>query len=206
MNGCGPLKRVPSAAADIPHPHPSALAQRQAHHLAPHLAARILESLWAAGYRPAVYRQARLPRFLHPAPDAPALAELDPLALHDAAHPRHAQLCSLLPGWRLRQPRDSEKMQRLLFLARTGGAWSPATHHQWPPAFKQAARTLLLCAAAGSSGGSAAEGAQRAARTAARRRHSQRAPSEAARLLGALPADVLLHVVKLAAEPLSAWM
>ena len=168
----------------------------------------MLEALWAAGYRPAVYRQARLPAFLHPAPDAPALAELDPLALYDAAHPQHAQLHSLVPGWywRLRQPRDPEAMQRLLFLARTGGAWRPATHRHWPPAFQQATRALLLCAAAGSSSASAAEGARRVTRAAARGRRQQRASSEAARLLGALPAGVLLHVLKLAAEPLSTWL
>ena len=38
------------------------------------------------------------------------------------------------------------------------------------------------------------------------RRCPQRNLNEAARLLGGLPPGVLLHVVKLAAEPLSAWM
>lgn len=41
---------------------------------------------------------------------------------------------------------------------------------------------------------------------AAARRHPLRSPNKAARLLGGLPPDVLLHVVKLAAEPFSAWL
>lgn len=152
-------------------------------------AAQILEALWSAGFKPTVYRQARLPAFLHPskgtppffafdpAVHTPALAELDPLALFDAAHPQHAQLRSLAPwcfepngGW---QPQPGA-IQPLVFLARTGGAWSPATHREWPLAFKQAARAVLLCSAVGQ--------------------------------LACLPPAVLLHVLKLAAEPFSSWM
>ena len=164
--------------------------------------ARILEALWAAGYRPAVYRQARLPAFFRRTADTPVFAELDPLALYDAAHPQHAQLRSLLALY-LPTRGPPPAMQTLLFLARTGGAWSPATHHHWPRAFKQAARALLLCAAAG---GHAAQGGQHAMLLApAPPGGQQSSASGALRLLGGLPPDVLLHVLKLAAEPLTVW-
>ena len=165
-----------------------------------HSVARILEALWAAGYRPAVYRQARLPAFFRRTADTPVFAELDPLALYDAAHPQHAQLRSLVWAPHLPQP---AVMSSLLFLARTGGAWSPATHHHWPRALKQAARALLLCAAAG---GPAAQGGQHAMLLApAPPGGQQSSASGALRLLGGLPPDVLLHVLKLAAEPLTVW-
>jgi hypothetical protein len=73
---------------------------------------------------------------------------------------------------------------RLVFVARAG-AWSPATHHHWPGAFKATARTLLLTATR--------EGRAAPARSGA--------PS-----LASLPADVLPRIVQPAAGPMSAWL
>lgn len=70
------------------------------------------------------------------------------------------------------------------------GAWSTATHRHWPDAFKAAARTLLLA------------GSRTVGGRAGRRRQSR--PVRASRF-GALPADVLLRIVQLAAEPMHAW-
>ena len=85
---------------------------------------------------------------------------------------------------------------RLVFVAR-GGAWSPANHHHWPDAFKAAARTLLLTASstAGSTGDSWACGSCAG-------RGERRAPAS----LAALPADVLLRILSLAAAPMSTWL
>lgn len=143
-------------------------------------AAQILEALWAAGYRPTVYC----------VPDISA--ELDPFALLEAA-PRQLHVFGrlVLLGCFANNDFRSPAGQRLLFLARTGGAWSPAVHHHWPEAFKGAARTLLLCAAAGSR----LEGKLDASQ-----------PAPLACLLGSLPQDALLLVLKHAAEPLSTWM
>ena len=58
--GEGPAAQLPDSALALILLSPLAAGP-------PLRAARILEALWAAGYRPAVYRQARLPRFLHPA-------------------------------------------------------------------------------------------------------------------------------------------
>ena len=73
------------------------------------------------------------------------------------------------------------------------GAWSPATHCNWPDAFKAATNTLLLacCRTVGSGAGSVA--ASRGAR-----------PAPAG--LASLPADVLLRILQLAAAPMSAWL
>ena len=81
---------------------------------------------------------------------------------------------------------------RLEFVARRG-AWSPATHCNWPDAFKAATNTLLLacCRTVGSGAGSVA--ASRGAR-----------PAPAG--LASLPADVLLRILQLAAAPMSAWL
>lgn len=109
---------------------------------------------------------------------------------------------------------DRTTARRLLCLARTGGAWSPAAHRHWPPAFKRTARALLLCAAAGRRAcvrSRKAAVSQRAARAAARSRQQGSHPEDAARPLSgrqlhSLPPNVLLHVIKVAAEPFSYWM
>lgn len=143
-------------------------------------AAQILEALWAAGYRPTVYC----------VPDISA--KLDPFALLEAAPQQLRVFRHVVPsGFCGNNDFRSPAGQRLLFLARTGGAWSPTAHHRWPEAFKGAARTLLLCAAAGSR----LEGRQDASQ-----------PAPLACLLGSLPQDALLLVWKHAAEPLSTWM
>jgi hypothetical protein len=74
---------------------------------------------------------------------------------------------------------------RLVFVAR-GGAWSPATHRRWPDGFQAAARDVLL--AGGRTGGSG--------------RGAHHAPAAG---LAALPAEMLLRIVQLAAAPMSAW-
>ena len=88
-----------------------------------------------------------------------------------------------------------------MFLARTGGAWSPAAHHHWPLA-KPAARALLLCASVGTVADIGEPSALQCKTQAA---VPEPAPSEAACLLGCLPPGVLLRIVKLAAEPMSFW-
>ena len=73
---------------------------------------------------------------------------------------------------------------RWLWQAYLRPAWTPASHRQFPPRFQQAVRTLLL---------------------AAHRAVHQPGRSTAA-ALGALPQDVLLHIIDAAARPASAWM
>jgi hypothetical protein len=70
---------------------------------------------------------------------------------------------------------------RLAFVAR-GGTWTPTSHHHWPDGFKHAARALLLVCSRSSGAGSSA------------------------RCLPVLPDFVLLHIIQLAATPMSAWM
>lgn len=70
-------------------------------------------------------------------------------------------------------------------------AWTPETHPDFPVAFRKASRTFMQCAAADfarkAKGGSDEEG-------------------DAGGLsLGDLPQEVLLHIVGLAAVPLSDW-
>ena len=123
----------------------------------------------------------------------------------------------------------------MLFVAR-GGAWTPANHHHWPDAYKAAARALLLAGSHGHSSGretgaagkagwpsisaGCLEGLSKAAtgnlletgshsqgsskeRGAARK--AARQPASSTRL-SALPADVLLRIIQLAAHPMSDWM
>ncbi len=98
--------------------------------------------------------------------------------------------------------------RRALFAARDG-SWSPATHRHWPATFKAATRALLLAAnrASGTSGAPASQDP----RTARRQRRSGAAAAlssgqQAGCSLGALPAELLLRIIKAAAEPLSGWM
>ena len=107
--------------------------------------------------------------------------------------------------------------RRVLFAARDG-SWSPATHRHWPAAFKAAARTLLL--AANRSSANVGAPSSQDPRTARRQRRQAAAAAsgsqqpaaapagghQAGCTLGALPAELLLRIVKAAAEPLSAWL
>jgi hypothetical protein len=81
---------------------------------------------------------------------------------------------------------------RLLFVAR-GGTWSPTTHHNLPDAFKAAARVLLLAGSRTGGTGSAASSAAGSAGGGGCR-------------LPVLPDSVLLHIIQLAAGPMSAWL
>lgn len=72
----------------------------------------------------------------------------------------------------------------LLHIAK-GGTWIPSTHHLWPHTFKAATRTCLLAAQS----------------SAAHHSDSTRACG-----LGSLPTDVLLHILSIAALPMSAWL
>lgn len=88
-------------------------------------------------------------------------------------------------------------------------AWSPATHHLFPPRFKETARTLILVAHRGShfsvngSSGSMStdrqqQGAERGGQPASR--------LAVATLLAAVPEDLLIRILGLAAYPLSNWL
>ena len=96
---------------------------------------------------------------------------------------------------------------RVLFAARDG-SWSPDTHHHWPAGLKAAARAFLLVANQSSSSMAEASSSQRP-RTTRRRQHGAVQPSNGQQpgcTLGALPPELLLRIVKAAAEPLSAWL
>ena len=84
-------------------------------------------------------------------------------------------------------------------MARGGSLrWSADAHHRWPRAFKTAARTLLLAArraATGCLGHDSSTSKVRAATAVG-----------AAGGLMALPPDLLLHIVHLAAAPMAAWL
>jgi hypothetical protein len=80
-------------------------------------------------------------------------------------------------------------------VAAARGGWSSTTHRHWPTALKTAARTLLLVVNRISR--SRAEGLGGASEATW---HSPSASCQAA-----LPTDVLLRIIQLAAEPLSYW-
>ena len=66
-----------------------------------------------------------------------------------------------------------------MFLAK-GGSWGPASNRLWPDGFQATTKTVLLAA----------------------RRAAEGYPCG----LGALPPDVLLHILSLAAMPMSSWL
>ncbi len=95
--------------------------------------------------------------------------------------------------------------RRVLFAARDG-SWSPDTHSHWPAAFKATARALMLAAHRGSGIPPLSQDPRTARR---QRRQAAAAASggqQAGCTLGALPAELLLRILKAAAEPLSAWL
>ena len=116
-------------------------------------------------------------------------ARCKPLLRLHACHP-----CALPPS-----------MYRPLWRHVIGVPWCPAMHAAMPPAFKAAVRTLLLAAHGGAQRGAAPAGSATAgART--RRAAARQQAAHAVALLGALPRDVLLSIVRLAATPLTAWL
>lgn len=86
-----------------------------------------------------------------------------------------------------------------------GKPWIPAAHAAMRPAFKAAVRTLLLvvrrggqrCAVVAASAGSG---------TRTRRALAHQQAAQAVALLGALPRDVLLTIVRLVSMPLMPWL
>ncbi|KAL4443681.1 hypothetical protein ABPG75_011418 [Micractinium tetrahymenae] len=86
---------------------------------------------------------------------------------------------------------EKGNISHYLLLVARGKAkdWGPASHRRWPPAFRDAARTLLLAAARCSR-----------ARTGDQLRTHRRS------LLGALPHELLLSILQRAATPVSAWV
>jgi hypothetical protein len=82
--------------------------------------------------------------------------------------------------------------------------WSPQQHARFPPAFRHAARALLLAAQRGGSSPAGQLGGAAARRQ--RRIPSYRLPSAAGTVgLAALPQELLLRIVGLAAYPRSSW-
>lgn len=78
----------------------------------------------------------------------------------------------------------------------TGKAWTPAAHYLFPPTFRAAARTAVLIN--GTRGfGCAPRQPRRSPRRAA-------PPSPGHSV--SLPAEVLQHILALAASPLSVWL
>ena len=79
--------------------------------------------------------------------------------------------------------------------------WTPASHGRFPPAFRAAAKALLLVAHRGAAVAAAEQeaGVQQAAAA-----ELPDQPMDAA-LLAQLPEDALLHIIRQAAYPLSAW-
>ncbi|PRW33960.1 Serine threonine- phosphatase 6 regulatory ankyrin repeat subunit A isoform B [Chlorella sorokiniana] len=161
----------------------------------------MLECLLAAGYRPRTYAAGEVPR-LYPlgAVRRAVKSSFDPVQ----------QDGSLQLG----------RINRWLWLAIEHPLWAPAadTHNRFLPSFRAAARTLLLvahrggstgasvalsCEDSGGSGGSS-EAATAVGSSGATANASEQPLSWAAGL-ASLPRDVLLHIVGLAAYPLSAW-
>ena len=68
-------------------------------------------------------------------------------------------------------------------------AWTPETHQDFPVAFRKASRAFVQCAAADFT----------------RKAETGDEESSSALSLGDLPQEVLLHIVGLAAVPLSDW-
>lgn len=78
---------------------------------------------------------------------------------------------------------------RTLWLAISGDGWLPESHCHYSPAFRAAAKALLL-----------------AQHRLSRAPEAEGEGSAAASGLGLLPAEMLWHILALAACPVSAWM
>lgn len=93
-----------------------------------------------------------------------------------------------------------------LYLALQHPLWSPQQHHRFLPPFLKAAATLLLVAHRGSRHASTCkQGRSGGGSGDVSSIESHAAGSPLAALLGSLPAELLLHIIGLAAYPLSAW-
>ena len=145
----------------------------------------ILEALLAAGYRPTVWRNVAPPPFLRCS--SRVLEVFDPFDFHPPTlSPRQGvphTVCSmaLLAGCRSNISSHtctvlSSGCCRVLFVAR-GGTSSSSSQRLWPNAFKAATRTLLLAGCPSGMNSSS---------------------------LATLPAPLLLHILQLAAAPMSA--
>ncbi|GAB4815861.1 hypothetical protein N2152v2_002907 [Parachlorella kessleri] len=149
---------------------------------------RMLEALLAAGHRPTVYRNVVMPY------TADAQDLWDPLKENLEDFPRNGAA-------------------RWLHLALDSTGWSPATHWQHPPQLHRAFRTVLLAGAQGRRGqveqeqhaSSFSAQRHRLAATGLRFTEAGSRPSSG-NLLAQLPTEVLLHIMHLAARPLSAWL
>jgi hypothetical protein len=75
--------------------------------------------------------------------------------------------------------------------------WTAPTHKDFPPAFRAAAKTFLLCAAADSNRRRVEEKEEQ---------REEEVQEEEGLSLGDMPQEVLLHVIELAAVPLSGWI
>lgn len=84
-----------------------------------------------------------------------------------------------------------------MWLAITQQQWSPDNHDVWPARFRQAAHALLLTARRLET--------QPAAAAAAGSSSDEQRGAVPRPTLGSLPAGVLLHILGLAAHPVSAW-
>ncbi|GAB4815857.1 hypothetical protein N2152v2_002903 [Parachlorella kessleri] len=147
-------------------------------------ALHMLEASLAAGYRPSVYRDTTLPQ-----------------------HWVHMDLFDPLKHRRSDFPRNGGS--RWLWVALEG--WSPATHHQHPTRMKGVFQAFLLAAAQGrmQHGGQEAgidSNAKRPCLAAAQSSITHGSCPADASLLAKLPMELLLHVLQLAAHPLSAWL
>lgn len=96
-------------------------------------------------------------------------------------------------------------------MAVTQEPWSPLTHHTWPWPLREAVRALLLAAHRQSTQAAAAAAASSESPAVAHSRIDDgeqqvaAVPMGDAATLGSLPAGALMHIIGLAAHPLSAW-
>ena len=160
---------------------------------------QIVEALLAAGYQLCTaWHNVEPPAFLGHSRDR-VLPTLDPFDLYDWVRANDLGLNAASGYWGYIPPPS----EGLLFIAR-GGSWSPGEHRHWPDRFKAAARTLLLSASASAASRQAA--GRRVTRASSRRHpHAAAAAGSPFPCLGDLPEEVLLHILRLAAHPLSGW-
>ena len=94
--------------------------------------------------------------------------------------------------------------RRWLWLAARSKPWSPERHAAFPPAFKQAARTLLLAAHRGASAAGAVQQKGKRSGSSARGAGGGRTATGIVQL-ARLPCELLHAILAQAAYPVSAW-